>query len=191
MRLSKRDKLVRASLEAFQSGGFHATGVDALAAAAGVSKTSIYNHFRTKEDVILAALELRHEQVLGAFKARMEAAGDAPRDRIMGFFAALADWFAAPDFHGCAFIKAAAEHQAAADPIRAAARAHKADMEALLSTETARLGAGDPVGLARVLMTLGEGAIVRAHMGVASDAAEDARAGAEALLDAALRPTGR
>ena len=184
MRPSKRDELVRAALDAFQAGGYHATGVDALAAAAGMSKTSIYNHFRTKDDVILAALDLRHEEVLGAFRARMAAAGDDPQDRIMGFFDALADWFASPAFCGCAFIKAAAEHQAAADPIRAAAQAHKRDMEALLAAETARLPRPDPADLAATLMTLAEGAIVRAHMGLGDDPAATARRAATILLDA-------
>lgn len=184
MRPSKRDELVRAALDAFQAGGYHATGVDALAAAAGMSKTSIYNHFRTKDEVILAALDLRHEEVLGAFRARMEAAGAAPRDRILGFFDALADWFASPDFSGCAFIKAAGEHQVSDDPIRAAARAHKQVMEDLLATETARLSVADPGALAAILMTLAEGAIVRAHMGVGGDPAATARDAAEALLSA-------
>ena len=187
MRPSKRDDLVRAALDAFQTGGYHATGVDALAAAAGMSKTSIYNHFRTKDDVILAALELRHRQVHDAVAAKIEAAGEAPRDRIMAFFAALADWFAEPDFRGCAFIKAAAEHQSAADPIRAAAQAHKREMEALFAAETARLGAPDPDGLAGMLMTLAEGAIVRAHMGLGPGVAAEAGAAAAMLLDAALR----
>lgn len=190
MRPSKRDELVRAALDAFQSGGFHATGVDALAAVAGMSKTSIYNHFDAKEDVILAALDLRHGEVLAAFAAHMDEAGEAPRARIIGFFAALADWFAAPNFCGCAFIKAAAEHQRAADPIREAARAHKRDMEALLAVETARLPVADPAALARMLMILSEGAIVRSHMGLGDDSAADARAGAEALIDAALATAG-
>ena len=59
MSASKRDQLVQNALTVFYQNGFHATGMDKLVAETGVSKTSMYKHFRTKEDLIQAALRLR------------------------------------------------------------------------------------------------------------------------------------
>ena len=56
MQQTKRDELVRKALDTFYRNGFHATGMDMIASETGVSKTSIYKHFRTKEDLILAVL---------------------------------------------------------------------------------------------------------------------------------------
>ena len=63
MRQTKRDELVEKALIVFYENGFHATGMDTLVAKTGISKTSIYKHFRTKEDLILAALQLRDQFV--------------------------------------------------------------------------------------------------------------------------------
>ena len=62
MRPTKRDELVQKALQAFYRNGFHATGMDMLVDETGISKTSMYKHFRTKEDLILAVLRLRDEQ---------------------------------------------------------------------------------------------------------------------------------
>ena len=69
MRPTKRDELISKALGAFYRTGFQATGMDRLAVETGVSKTSMYKHFRTKEELILAALRLRDEQFRN-FRAR-------------------------------------------------------------------------------------------------------------------------
>ena len=72
MRPTKRDELVRKALAAFYRNGFQATGMDRLAVETGVSKTSMYKHFRTKEELILAALRLRDEQFRNWLTRRLE-----------------------------------------------------------------------------------------------------------------------
>ncbi len=58
---SKRDELLQKALKIFYRAGFHATGMDLFAAETGISKTSMYKYFRTKEDLILAVLRPRDE----------------------------------------------------------------------------------------------------------------------------------
>lgn len=82
MSASKRDELVQNALQVFYSGGFHAVGMDSLAKATGVSKTAIYKHFRTKEDLILATLRLRDEQFRNWLVRRVEALETDPRKRL-------------------------------------------------------------------------------------------------------------
>jgi len=186
MRPTKRDELVGKALRAFYANGFHATGMDRLVEETGISKTSMYKHFRSKEDLILAVLKLRDAQFRDWLFRRMAALGKTPRDQLLALFDALAEWFAEPGFRGCMFVKAASEYQEAKDPIHAQAAAHKALLFAHLHSLAAKAGAGDPGLLARQLLILKEGAIVAAQVEGRPEAAAEAKAAAACLLDAAL-----
>ena len=76
-----RDHLLETALRLFNQHGYHATGIDLIIAKAGVAKTTLYRHFDTKEDLILAALERRDEQdrdAMRAFVEQRERSGRAP-----------------------------------------------------------------------------------------------------------------
>ena len=88
MRPSKRGELVQEALRIFYRDGFHATGMDLLSAETGISKTTMFKHFRSKEDLILAVLRLRDEQFRNWLFRRMEQAGP-PRAQLLAMFDAL------------------------------------------------------------------------------------------------------
>ncbi len=185
MSASKRDELVQNAMHAFHHGGFHAVGMDRLAKETSVSKTAIYKHFRTKEDLILAVLRLRDEQYRNWLVRRVEALGATPRDRLLAVFEALGEWFLEEGYKSCIFIKASSEYQAPDDPIFAAAAEHKRLILAFLSKLTSELGRADHEGLARQLQLLHEGAIVMACLGDPQQAATNAKRAAAQLVDAA------
>ena len=185
MRPSKRDELVRRALEIFYREGFHATGMDLLATETGISKTTMFKHFRSKEDLILAVLRLRDDEFRSWLFRRMQEASP-PRAQLVAMFDALGEWFATPAFRSCMFIKAASEYPDPAHPIHAQAAEHKRLLFLQLEKIAAAAGAPDPAALARALLLLKEGAIVTAHMGHEADPAGDARLAAITLLAAAL-----
>lgn len=188
MRPSKRDELVRKALEIFYREGFHAAGMDLLAAETGISKTTMFKHFRTKEELILAVLRLRDEDFRNWLFRRMAEDGP-PRAQLSAMFDALAEWFAEPTFRSCMFIKAASEYPSPAHPIHAQSAEHKR----MLFLQTRRIaeaaGASDPAALARMLLLLKEGAIVTAHLGHEADPAGDAKRAALRLIEEAC-PAG-
>lgn len=186
MRPSKRDELVQKALEVFYENGFHATGMDLLAKRTGVSKTSMYKHFRTKEELILAALRLRDENFRNWLIRKMEELADTPQGQLLACFDALEQWFEEPGYKGCMFIKAAAEYQQADDPIHRAAADHKRQLLAHFSSLAQEAGAKDPSKLASQLLLLKEGAIVLAQMRGTSKAAQEAKSAAEALIKTAF-----
>ncbi|MBK0401303.1 TetR family transcriptional regulator [Limibaculum sp. M0105] len=186
MRQTKRDELVRKALEIFYRNGFHATGMDMLVAETGISKTSMYKHFRTKEELILAALRLRDENFRNWLFRRIDELAETPRDKLLAIFDALGEWFAMREFRGCMFIKASAEYQEREHPIHAQSAEHKRLLFDHVKRICAQAGAPSPDDLARQLLILKEGAIVMAVLGKASDAARDARMAAESLLAAAF-----
>ena len=185
MRPSKRDELVRKALEIFYREGFHATGMDRLAAETGISKTTMFKHFHSKEELILAVLRLRDQNFRTWLFRRMEEAGP-PRAQLLAMFDALGEWFAETSFRSCMFIKAASEYPDPAHPIHAQSAEHKRLLFRQLEKIAGEAGAADPKALARQLLLLKEGAIVTAHLGHEIDPAADAKAAAETLLAAAL-----
>jgi len=111
----------------------------------------------------------------------MEEAGGA-RAQLTAMFDALGEWFAAPEFRSCMFIKAASEYPDPDHPIHAQSAEHKRLLFRQLQDIAAEAGASDPTALARALLLLKEGAIVTAHLGHETDPAGDAKQVAEALL---------
>ena len=188
MRPTKRDELVQKALAAFYRNGFQATGMDRLARETGVSKTSMYKHFHTKEELILAVLRLRDEQFRNFRVRRLEALADTKRGQLLALFDVLGEWFAQDSFRGCMFIKASAEYQERDHPIHAQSAEHKRLIFVHVRELAQAAGAPDPGALARALMLLEEGAIVTAHLGYTANPAGDAKAAAEVLIAAALGP---
>ena len=186
MSASKRDELVQRALKSFYSGGFHAIGMDRLAKETGVSKTAIYKHFRTKEDLILATLRLRDEQFRNWMRTRIEALADTPRGRLLAIFDVLREWFEEPGFRSCMFIKASSEYQMRDHPIHAMSSEHKKLLVRYFTELASDAGAEEPEALARQLLLIKEGAIVLAHLLEADQVATDARHTAAQLVDQAL-----
>lgn len=160
----KRDQLVEAALELFAREGYHATGIDKVLEAAGVAKMTLYKHFRSKEELILAVLRLRDERWRNQFMRGVEKRAKEPRDRLLAMFDEMGRWFAEPDFSGCMFINASAEYGDHADPIHAASAEHKRLVEQYVRGLAEQAGASDPGPLAAQLCLLMEGAVVFSHV---------------------------
>jgi AcrR family transcriptional regulator len=182
MRPTKREELVRKALASFYRNGFQATGMDMIVEQSGISKTSIYNHFKTKEDLILAVLRLRDETFRNWLYRRMEALASDPKGQLLAMFDALGEWFQEVDFKGCMFIKASSEYQDQSHPIHKQSAEHKRIIEAHLGNLVAAAGYSNPVFVARQLMVLKEGATVTAQLSSRAEAANDARQAAEVIL---------
>lgn len=184
-----RQRMIEIAYDLFGREGFHAVGLDRILAEVGVTKTTFYNHFESKDDLVLAVLEHRHEVELGQLKQRLrEMGGMAARGQLEVIFDALNEWFDEPDFRGCIFITAAAEFPAAHDPAHRVAAAHLEETRELLEELATNAGATAPGELARQLLLLVEGAIVIRHVTGDPHAATRAGASAAALLQRYLPP---
>jgi AcrR family transcriptional regulator len=193
---SRRNQLVETALRLFYVHGFHATGIDKILAEAGVAKMTLYKHFRSKDELVLAALRRRDEDFRNWLMGAMERASSNPRERLLALFDALDDWFHeralnAFGFHGCAFIKAAAEYDAPDDPVHRACAEHKRLIVEYFRKLAAEAGAADPSALAEQLALLKEGAIVTAQVRNMPGAAQQAKVIARGLIEAACEPTAQ
>ncbi|WP_318279212.1 TetR/AcrR family transcriptional regulator [Agrococcus baldri] len=181
-----RERLLAAAARRFYADGIAATGIDAVIAEAGVAKMSLYNNFASKDALVAEYLAVRHEEWLELYRRRAAGAAGA-RERVLAVFDAYLDHAALAydrGFRGCGLLNAAAELPAGHDG-RAAVRAHKEQVEAILLEHLDALGTGDAARLARHLSLLLEGGMMRAGLEGTPAVLEQARAIATELLDAA------
>jgi AcrR family transcriptional regulator len=186
MPASARDRLVDAALDLFQREGFHATGIDRILARAGVAKMTLYNHFRGKDDLILAAIRRADERFRNWFIREVERRATDPRERLRVLFEVLAEWHGRPEFLGCVFGGAASEFADSENPIHSACAEHKRLLRQWIRSVCAEAGATDPDELARRLCLLMDGATSQAAVCGACDAAKVAGTIAEQLIDGAI-----
>ncbi|CAG4914885.1 TetR/AcrR family transcriptional regulator [Paraburkholderia saeva] len=208
-----RERLLDAAEALIYAGGIHATGVDAIVRQSGTARKSFYTHFGSKDALVAAALERRDARWMNWFADGTLARGATPRERLLGMFDVLREWFSSDDFHGCAFLNAAGEIEAADDPIRVVARDHKVrllhfvrevcddyvespgpDVTANSQIKHKDQRAARAAQLSRQWLILIDGAIGVALVSGDADAALDARAAGEQLLEADIavsRPSVR
>ncbi|WP_433704656.1 TetR/AcrR family transcriptional regulator [Paraburkholderia sacchari] len=185
-----RERLLDAAEALVYAGGIHATGVDAIVRAAGAARKSFYTWFESKDALVAAALTRRDERWMRWFIEGTMKRSRTPRTRLIGMFDLLREWFASEGFHGCAFLNAAGETASPDDPVREVARLHKARLLAFIVEQceawAEAVGADRRVAarLARQWLILIDGAIGVALVSGAADAALDARAAGQQLLDA-------
>jgi len=170
----------------FYRDGYRAVGIDTILAEAGVAKMTLYNHFPSKEALIVAIVEQRSQDRLAALEQSIEGAKRSPANQILAVFDGLKKWFASEDFKGCAFIRALSEYPEPDHPIHRAAWAHKRAVNARLRALAVGAKAKTPGALADSISLLIDGAIVAAHATGSVEPAETARMAAQKIIKASL-----
>lgn len=191
MTVSRRDHLVDTALQLFCRHGFRATGIDLVLSESGVAKKTLYNHFKSKDELIVAALHQRHEDFMAKMRtsvARLvpQQEGDPRMSPVLAFFDGLDEWFASDDFTGCTFINASAEYPRSDCPIHRACAGHKKRVLKTLEELLSGMSLSDTVRVAREIGLLADGAIVNAHTTGDRESARFAKAAARRLLESYL-----
>lgn len=188
-RASARDRILDTAFRLFYQRGPRGVGVDTVIAESGVAKATLYRHFPRKDDLVLAYLDKVDQAWFGSLRAAARAAGDQPRDQLVGMFDALTGACRRDGYHGCAFINTAAEAEAGTD-VHARAVEHKQVVRAWVADLARRAGAGDPEWLSRVLTLLLDGGLAAGVLDADPAAAEAARRAARIIVDTTLPPAG-
>ena len=178
-----RERIVAAAYELFSRHGVKAIGIDRIVAEASVAKMSLYHHFDSKDDLVLAVLD-RREQLWtdGWLRREIERRAGSPAESLIAIFDAYDDWFGDEEFEGCLFINTLLEAHGRDNAIGAAAAQHMAEVQSIVATLCRQAGAQDPERLAAALHLLMCGAIVMALAGDRG-AARRARGMAVSLLE--------
>jgi AcrR family transcriptional regulator len=176
-RQAVRDRILDAADRLFYGQGIRAIGVDTVAAEADVSKRTLYNHFPSKDDLIVAYLSRRIPVPRESDRP--------PLEQILRSFDGLERTIADADFRGCPFVNAVAEVADAHHPARAVAVTFKEGRRIWLYERLQRLGVPDAYELATQLHLLVDGAIAAGLVRGDPKVGRSARAAAVTLLRAA------
>jgi AcrR family transcriptional regulator len=158
--------LVSAAYDLFIRHGMQAVGIDRILDEAGVAKSTLYKHFRSKDDLIVAALERRAEVwTHGWLERDVEQRGGLPGARLLAIFDAFDHWFRRKDFEGCMFLATLLESHDRRSRVGAEALKRLADIRSFVAGLAEQAGVSDPEAFAREWQILMSGSILLATQG--------------------------
>jgi AcrR family transcriptional regulator len=159
---SPRERLLDAATRLFCRYGINSVGVDAIVAAAGTAKTTLYHAFGSKDGLVEAVLEREGRTWRTWFLNEIDGPGGSARERLARIAPTLKLWFSREDFFGCPFINAVGESDKSDDRMRTLAIAHKTIVLERLAALCAEAGAAEPLRTAHALGLVIDGAVVAA-----------------------------
>lgn len=184
MKASKKETLLSCARRLFEREGFHTTGIDRILSEAGVAKMTLYNHFGSKDMLIVAVLEDASRDMIEQLRGAVAHLHD-PYEQILGIFDALARWHSSEKFCGCMFQAAVAEFPDPQSAPAVAARSHQLRLTELFADMCRRAELDQPDTLASMLSMLASGANCTARQIRTRTPADQARQIAEILLERA------
>jgi AcrR family transcriptional regulator len=184
-----KERILSASYELFSQQGIQAVGIDSIIESSGVARQTLYRHFGSKQELVLAFLARREDLwTRGWLQAEVERRGETPADRLLAIFDVFDGWFRRDDFEGCSFINVMLEHTDPTDPVHVEGAACLARIREFLAGLARGAGVADPESFARQWHILMKGSIVAAAEGDI-EAARRAQKLGRLLLETESPPT--
>ena len=165
-RESGRERVLETAYKLFSQHGTRAVGVDRIIAESGVAKMTLYRNFASKDDLILAFLELREERwTRGWLQDTVQERAATPAQRLLAIFDVFGEWFARDDFEGCSFINVMLELDDPGSPVRRESVRQLSEIRGFISALAQEAGVQDADAFARQWHILMKGCIVAAAEG--------------------------
>ncbi len=162
---SARERILNASYELFSQRGIRAVGINEVIERADVATATLYRHFPSKDDLVLAFLQLREQRWTKDFvEAGAVSRGSDPEQRLLAIFDVFDDWFHREDFEACSFINVLLE-MGSEHPAGAASVWHLEQIRSIVRRLAEEAGLRDAESLARSFHILMKGSIVAASEG--------------------------
>ncbi len=182
-RAAARQRILDSAYELFSRRGIRGVGIDEILERAEVAKATLYRHFASKDELVVAFLE-RREELWTRDWVEKEARqrGETPDEQLLAIFDAFDEWFHRDDFEGCSFINVLLEWADRDHPIGRASALHLANIRSLLTSLAAEAGLREPETFAHSWHILMKGSIVAAAEGD-EDAARRAKSMGRALIE--------
>jgi AcrR family transcriptional regulator len=180
--VSARERILATASELFYREGIRAIGVDTVVERSGVSKTTLYRLFESK-DALIAAFAAEQDRLFWARWDQIEEQhGDDPRALLEALLSGIAERIGRPAYRGCPFFNLATEFPDHDHPGRLVARGNKEELRARLAAIVAKLGVRDPNRIASQIALLINGAYVTGLVAKPADLKGDLVDGAMKLL---------
>lgn len=161
-RTSPTERLLDTAAALFDAEGIRAVGIDRLLTRAGVAKASLYQHFDSKDALVLAYLRRADERDRAGYTKAVRGLADRPLERIHAVFALAETGARRRGFRGCLYINALTEFPEPNHPARRIVIEHRDWLAAQLVQALAQAGVPGPHELAARIQLLYDGALVGA-----------------------------
>ncbi|MFZ4816812.1 MAG: TetR/AcrR family transcriptional regulator [Phototrophicaceae bacterium] len=182
-----KEHILKVASELFYTQGIRAVGIDTIVAQSGVAKTTLYDHFPSKDDLVNAYLTIHDQMFWQAWDATLEQHPDSPEQQIRDLFEMLEAGIATPEVLGCAFLSAASEFPDLGQASHQLALVHKQKVKTRFQALAQAAGVAQPEQLAEQLLLLLNGAFASKRVfGSFESAVRQLAATANMLLDAHL-----
>jgi AcrR family transcriptional regulator len=187
-----RERIISAASKLFYSEGIRAVSVDAVADAAGLTKRTLYYHFRSKDDLVAAYLAARDQPNLALFQRWFTEADGALPARVQAIFRQLARSASHPKWKGCGFLRTSAElANLPGHPAIRIGAAHKKKFEAWLGATFEEAGIAKASLLARQILLLLDGSFAVVQLHRDPSYMETAGQAAFSLVEGAMKPRAK
>ena len=180
--LPVRERILETAQRLFYRDGFRAVGIDTIIAEAGIAKMSLYRHFPSNDELIVAYLEESNRQFWEWLEGATAGAED-PADRLIAMFEAIEKLSTSAGCLGCTFQSTAAEFPDRDHPGHQVALAHKQAVRDRFAELAGQAGLRDPDELGDQLLLLMDGAWVAARMFGPHNPSTGLAAAARALIE--------
>ncbi|MER6082987.1 TetR/AcrR family transcriptional regulator [Streptomyces sp. NPDC001833] len=182
------ERILAAAADLFYTHGLRGVGIDQVIEVSGVARSTLYAHFRTKEQLVAEYLRRTDASWLAQLSAAAERAGNDPCEQLVGLFDALTDAFDRHGFFGCPFVSAAVEAEAGSEA-HAVTEEHSVHRQDWLTELAGRAGAADAAGLARHIGLLIDGALTSGRLLQDRAVVAEAKSAAKLLVTAHVAAT--
>ncbi|PUA82620.1 TetR/AcrR family transcriptional regulator [Nocardioides currus] len=180
------ERLLAAADEVLYEEGIAQTAVQRILERSGAARGTLYGHFETKEQLVEAYLERRHERTIAVIEDAVAEVDETDPHQVFDALMSVAERRSNDEvFRGCAFAVAVAELPDETGPAVRWARTHKHAVKGVLEASL-RGRTADPVATAEALVVLYDGSLVSAAMRPQEGSFEAARSAGRLVLDAAL-----
>jgi AcrR family transcriptional regulator len=182
--MKMNEKILMIASDLFDTRGIQASGVDTIIAEAGVAKATLYNHFPSKNQLIIAYLRHKSDRFYGWLNAHLESKKANSIEILITLCELVEQWITTPDFHGLPFHIASVEFPEPDHPINQYSAVLAVELQGYLSKIAEIAGAKNPEALGQQLTILFEGAALVERLSPGSGAANRAKSAAITLIRA-------
>jgi AcrR family transcriptional regulator len=188
-KLDARERILESAYDLFARRGIRSVGIDEVIERAGVAKATLYRHFPSKDDLVLAFLERREQRWTREWvETEAKRRGSNPEEQLLAIFDAFDEWFRRDDFEACSFINVMLE-MGPQHPAGSASVHHLENIRSIVRRLAEEASLRDPGPFAHSWHILMKGSIVAAAEGDL-EAAQRAKAMARLVLEHHRRPVG-
>jgi AcrR family transcriptional regulator len=164
--LNARDRILSSAYELFARHGVRGVGVDEVIKRAKVAKATLYRHFASKDDLVLAFLQQREQLWTKDWvEAEARRRAETPEEQLLAIFDLFDEWFQREDFEGCSFINVLLEMNDRTSPIGGASAVYLANIRSIIRSLADEASLRDPDQFAHSWHILMKGSIVAAGEG--------------------------